>query len=55
MTAGDATFFFNALGEPYNTGDTPPTSSFTQNLTVTITGDSTSSSFVIERETGYVH
>lgn len=55
VSSGNATFFFGALGQPFNSTDTPPTSTFSQKLTVTVTGDSTARSFDIERETGYVH
>jgi MSHA pilin protein MshC len=52
--AGNARFFFSALGKPYNSADTVPISTFTQ-LTIAITGDSTTRNVVVEQETGYVH
>lgn len=52
--AGNARFFFSALGKPYNSTDTVPTSTFTQ-LTIAVTGDSTTRNVVVEQETGYVH
>lgn len=52
--ASNPSFYFNALGKPFNTGDTAPTSNFNQPLTLSVTGDSTRS-IIIEQETGYVH
>jgi MSHA pilin protein MshC len=53
-TGANASFYFNALGKPYNTGDVAPTCNFNQPLTISITGDATRT-VVIEQETGYVH
>ncbi|MGZ3236518.1 MAG: pilus assembly FimT family protein [Burkholderiaceae bacterium] len=50
----NASFYFNALGTPFNTGDVAPTSNFNKPLTISITGDA-SRTFIIENETGYVH
>lgn len=50
----NASFYFNALGKPFNTGDVAPTSNFNQPLTISITGDA-ARTVVIEQETGYVH
>jgi MSHA pilin protein MshC len=53
ISAG-ASFYFNALGKPFNTGDVAPTCNFNQVLTIAIIGDITYS-IIIEQETGYVH
>lgn len=50
----DATFFFDALGRPYNTGDTIPISTFT-GLTVTVSGGGDTAIAMVEKETGYVY
>jgi MSHA pilin protein MshC len=47
-------FFFDSIGRPYASGDTSPTSSFTQ-LVLTYTGGGSSSAITVEQETGYVH
>lgn len=47
-------FFFNALGKPFDIGNTEPTSTFV-NTRVTITGGDMTRTIVIEPETGYVH
>ncbi len=52
--APDVTFFFDALGRPYNTGDVVPSSSFT-GLTVSVVGGGDTVATTVERETGYVH
>ena len=49
-----ATFYFDALGRPYNSTDTVPTSTFTT-LTITITGGETTRTLTLEKESGYVH
>jgi len=46
------TYFFDALGRPYNDTDTEPTSTF-GTLTVTITGGGDTRTITVERETGY--
>jgi MSHA pilin protein MshC len=53
--AANATFYFSALGQPFNTADTPPTTSFNAPLQVTVTENGDNSTFAVERETGYVH
>jgi MSHA pilin protein MshC len=50
----NASFYFNALGKPFNAGDVAPTCNFNQPLTISITGDA-ARTVVIEQETGYVH
>ncbi len=49
-----ATYFFDALGRPYNSADTVPTSSFTT-LTISVVGGSQTRTITIERESGYAH
>jgi MSHA pilin protein MshC len=49
------TFFFSALGKPFKTGNTLPTSTFDPLVTVTVTDGSTPHVFYIEQETGFVH
>lgn len=49
-----ASYFFDALGRPYNSGDTVPTSNFIT-LTVSIVGGGQTRTITIERESGYVH
>lgn len=51
--ASPYTFFFDAIGRPYNSTDTVPTSTFT-GLTVTISGGGDSHTIIVERESGYV-
>jgi len=46
--------FFDALGRPYNASDIVPNSTFTANLTLTITGGGNTRTITVERETGYV-
>lgn len=46
------TFFFDALGRPYNTADTVPNSTFSA-LTISITGGGDTQAITVERETGY--
>lgn len=52
--ASPYTFYFDAIGRPYNSGDTIPTSTFT-GLTVTVSGGEDSRTITVERESGYVH
>lgn len=47
-------FFFNALGKPFNAGDTPPNSSFAR-VTMSFSGGGLTHNIVVEPETGYVH
>lgn len=49
-----AAYFFDALGRPYNSGDTVPTSNFTT-LTISIVGGGQTRTITIERESGHVH
>ncbi len=49
-----ATYFFDTLGRPYNSGNTVPTSTFTT-LTISIVGGGDTRTITIERESGYVH
>lgn len=46
--------FFDALGRPYNVDDIVPNSTFTANLTITITGGGQVRTITVEKETGYV-
>lgn len=46
------TYFFDALGRPYNASDTVPTSTFTA-LTISIAGGGDTRAITVERETGY--
>lgn len=46
------TYFFDALGRPYNAADTVPNSTFAT-LTVTIAGGGDTRTITVERETGY--
>lgn len=48
-------FFFNALGKPFNIGNAEPVSTFINPRTVTITGGGMTRTIVVEPETGYVH
>jgi MSHA pilin protein MshC len=48
------TYFFDALGRPYNNTDAEPNSTF-DTLTVTITGGGDTRTITMERETGYAH
>jgi MSHA pilin protein MshC len=54
-----ASFFFSALGKPYNAADVEPNSTFpaaaTQALAITLNGSGLSETIFVERETGYVH
>ena len=52
--ASPYTFFFDAIGRPYNATDIVPTSTFT-GLTVTISGGGDTRTIIVERESGYVH
>lgn len=54
-TSGSALFYFSAQGKPYNSGDTEPNSSFTGQLSITITSNGSSRTIFVEQETGYVH
>ena len=47
-----ATYFFDALGRPYNAADTVPNSTF-NTLTITIAGGGDTRTITVERETGY--
>ena len=47
-----ATYFFDALGRPYNAADTVPNSTF-NTLTITIAGGGDTRTVTVERETGY--
>ena len=49
-----ATYFFDALGRPYLSTDTVPTSNFST-LTITIVGGGDTRTIRVEQETGYVH
>lgn len=49
-----SSFFFNALGKPFKTGDIEPASDFAT-LDISISGDGTTRHVYVERETGYVH
>ena len=51
--ASPYTFYFDAIGRPYNSADTVPTSTFT-GLTATISGGGDSRTIIVERESGYV-
>lgn len=46
------TYFFDALGRPYNAADTVPNSTFTTQ-TITIVGGGDTRTITVERETGY--
>lgn len=46
------TYFFDALGRPYNASDIVPTSTFTA-LTISIVGGGDARAITVERETGY--
>lgn len=46
------TYFFDALGRPYNAADTVPTSTFSA-LTISIVGGGDTRAITVERETGY--
>ena len=48
-----ATYFFDALGRPYLSTDTVPTSNFST-LTITIVGGGDTRTITVEQETGYV-
>lgn len=52
-----AVFFFDAIGRPYLSGDTPPTSNFYQPSAPTLTVSSGATAIVVsvEPETGYAH
>ncbi|HJW54181.1 MAG TPA: type II secretion system protein [Burkholderiaceae bacterium] len=47
-------FYFNALGKPFNVGDTPPVSSFAR-LDLSLAGGGLTRHIMVEPETGYVH
>lgn len=53
--SGNALFYFSAQGKPYNPGDTEPTSTFTGQLSITITSGGSTRTIFVEQETGYVH
>ncbi|RBA25736.1 prepilin-type N-terminal cleavage/methylation domain-containing protein [Herminiimonas fonticola] len=54
IAPANQSFFFNALGRPFNIGNVDPASTFTL-LTITMTGGGLNSTITIEPETGYVH
>ncbi len=54
LQATTTAYFFDALGRPYNSGDTVPTSTFAT-LTVSIAGGGQTRTITIERESGYAH
>lgn len=56
ITAGSM-FYFDAVGKPFLSVDTPPTlvSTFPASLTVTVTGDGLNHNTVVTGETGYVY
>jgi MSHA pilin protein MshC len=54
LQATTASYFFDALGRPYNAGDSVPNSSFVT-LIVSIVGGSQTRTVTIEKESGYVH
>jgi MSHA pilin protein MshC len=47
-------FYFNALGKPFNSNDTPPNSSFVK-LDLSLNGGGVIRQIHVEPETGYVH
>lgn len=47
------TYFFDALGRPYNAADTVPNSTFST-LSISIVGGGDTRTITVERETGYV-
>ncbi len=47
-----ATYFFDALGRPYNVADTVPNSTFST-LNISITGGGDTRTITVEQETGY--
>lgn len=49
-----ATYFFDALGRPYSSGDSVPTSNFST-LTFSVVGGDQTRTITVERESGYVH
>ena len=55
--ASPYTFYFDAIGKPYDSGNqpppTPPISTFTT-LTITVSGGGDSRTIIVERESGYV-
>lgn len=53
-TSGTAQFYYSGLGRPHNIGDVPPSSSFAT-VTIAISGDGTTRTVTVERDTGYVH
>jgi MSHA pilin protein MshC len=54
ISSGAGSFYFNALGRPFNQGDAAPTSTFS-GLTVSVSGGGVAGQIVVEPETGYVH
>ena len=51
-----ADFYFDALGQPYASGDAfPAASTFPPQLTISIQGEGTPRKVTVEGETGYVH
>lgn len=53
-SAGASSFYFDAQGKPYASGDAGVTSSF-QKLEIGIGGDGLARTVTVEPETGYVH
>jgi MSHA pilin protein MshC len=49
-----AGFYFNALGRPYDIGNTEPNSTFAR-TTITLSGGGATRTIIVEPETGYVH
>jgi len=49
-----AGFYFNALGQPFDIGNTEPDSTFAT-TTITLSGSGVSRTVTVEAETGYVH
>lgn len=47
-------FYFNALGKPFHSADTPPNSSFSR-LDISLSGSGLTQHLFVEPETGYVH
>lgn len=50
-----AMFFYSPQGKPYLVGDSEPVSNFNGLLTIALSSGSTTLSFYVEQETGYVH
>ena len=49
------TFYFNALGRPYESTDTEPVSSFPARIRIGINDGGMTRNIIVEGETGYVH